>query len=183
MKESREIVSKGFEARVSAGIKVRQPLASMLVLGKYSKELSKSKEIIEIIEDELNIKKVFFSKNKEDALKLKNISETFSEIPDEITENILIILNKEIDSELQKEGDFRELIRLIQSMRKKEGLSVSDDVELKIELLEENRDFIEENRKELKRIAGVKNINYREIENEEEIKINNISLKLILIKI
>ncbi len=43
MKEARDIVSLGLESRVSVGIKVRQPLSSALIFGKYSKEISKIK--------------------------------------------------------------------------------------------------------------------------------------------
>lgn len=41
---------------------------------------------------------------------------------------IVVILNAEIDTELEKEGLFRELVRRIQDMRKSEGLEVQDRI-------------------------------------------------------
>ncbi|MDO8558961.1 MAG: class I tRNA ligase family protein [bacterium] len=51
----REIVALALAERAKAGIKVRQPLASLLVPDKIDKELS------ELIKDEVNVKKIIFS--------------------------------------------------------------------------------------------------------------------------
>jgi len=55
MIRAREIVALALAERAKAGIKVRQPLAFLLVPDKIDKELS------ELIKDEVNVKKIIFS--------------------------------------------------------------------------------------------------------------------------
>ena len=48
---------------------------------------------------------------------------------------------------------------------------------------ENKKTFIDNNLDDLKKVAGIKNINYSGIEGDEDLqKINNIELKIILIK-
>ncbi|MCK5589182.1 MAG: class I tRNA ligase family protein, partial [Candidatus Pacebacteria bacterium] len=187
MDELREIVSNGLEMRVVAGIRVRQPLASVLVLSDEVavKTIFKNPALLEIIKDELNIKNIFLSESKQSALddsKLVKEFKQLQEIQNEIN-GLFILLNKNIDKELQREGDFREFLRLVQSMRKNQGLNVKDWIELKIDLDEGDREFVEFYKEELKKVAGVKNIYYSELEEEESLKINNINLKVFIVKL
>ncbi|HET8575354.1 MAG TPA: class I tRNA ligase family protein [Candidatus Paceibacterota bacterium] len=98
MADVREIVSLGLEARTKAGIKVRQPLAELRVRRKSLENdgLEKEKGLIRLIKDELNVKKVVFRMN----------------LPERVE------LDTQITDELKAEGEFRELIRFVQNMRK-----------------------------------------------------------------
>ncbi len=155
----RKIVSLGLEQRTELKIKVRQPLASIKIVGAVS-ELIKDEQFSQIIKDELNIKKLDFE-----------ISE----------DNLIIELNTELNTELKEEGNFREFLRLIQVMRKKAGLQIQDNIELKIDIDEKYQNFIKNNKEELKKIAGVVNINFSEITSEKIEKINGIELKIVLL--
>lgn len=159
----REIVSLGLEQRSILGIKVRQPLAGMKVFGTthYLKEIFKEEQFLEIIKDELNIKEI--------NLEIIDV-------------DLKVKLDPELTAELKKEGDFREFLRLVQTMRKKAGLEIKDEIELKIDIAENQKDFIAENLKELKKTAGVTNINYLKIDSGEIVKINEIELKVVLLK-
>jgi isoleucyl-tRNA synthetase len=95
MEEARRIVTLALEARAKAGIKIRQPLAS-LTAPKLSAELAA------IVADEVNVK--------------------------EVKEGKEIALDTTITPELKEEGEVRDLVREIQDLRKKAGLSPGDPI-------------------------------------------------------
>jgi isoleucyl-tRNA synthetase len=70
MKLARETASQGLSARSNAGIKVRQPLSRVMVYVKQGRaELDQ--ELLEIVQDELNIKELEFVKDPESLLSYK----------------------------------------------------------------------------------------------------------------
>jgi len=103
MRVVRELVTEGLAARAKAGIKVRQPLASIEVQDA-NKLLTE--DLMQIIADELNVKSVAISDLKDQQVKL----------------------DTKITKELENEGLMRELIRHIQNHRKDCGLDISDRI-------------------------------------------------------
>ncbi len=99
MIQVRDIVTLALAQRAEKGIKVRQPLAELRI---KNKELRNEKELLELIKDEVNVKKITFGKG--------------------------IKLDTKISKELRKEGIAREVIRHIQQMRKKAGLKPKDKI-------------------------------------------------------
>ena len=95
---ARQAVEAGLAARDSARIRVRQPLASIALPGNPLPE-----DIAAIVREELNVKGLVFG-----AVEVK--------------------LDTEITEELRLEGLAREIVRLIQSRRKKMGLNVEDRI-------------------------------------------------------
>ena len=156
MEEVRKIVSLGLEARQKAGLKVRQPLASLKLKVEGEKL---SSEYLELIKDEVNIKEVIFD--------------------DKIEGEVLLDVN--ITPELKIEGDYRELIRAIQDMRKKEELISSDVIVLNIETNTEGQDLINKFKEDLVKIINAKEINFSSIEGEE-VKVNDIVFKIKIVK-
>ena len=70
VKLAREIASQGLSARSNAGIKVRQPLSRVLVYVKQGRaELDPA--LLEIVQDELNIKDLVFVQDPESLLSYK----------------------------------------------------------------------------------------------------------------
>jgi isoleucyl-tRNA synthetase len=116
MEAARQVVELGLAVRDEKGIKVRQPLPEIKYGGK---ELSD--EMAVIVADELNVKAVVFDKNlaKEVAQNPMN-SKSFNDC--------VVKLNVEIDAQLEQEGLLRELVRQINFLRKKQGLTISDRV-------------------------------------------------------
>ena len=105
MREVREVVSLALEARQNASIKVRQPLKKLTV---NSSELLNKNDLLELIKDELNVKEVVVQTGSEER----------------------VVLDTEITPELKEEGAVRELLREIQDLRKKAGLSPRDKATL-----------------------------------------------------
>ena len=101
----RELSSSGLEARTTAKINVRQPLAKLKVKGQFFVfESPNSVQLLDLIKDEVNIKEVIQDSSIEKDFDLDTV----------------------ITPELKDEGDFRELLRKVQDMRKEKGLSVGD---------------------------------------------------------
>ena len=70
MKLARETASQGLSARSNVGIKVRQPLAQVLVYVKEG-EAELDDELIEIVQDELNVKDLVFVQDPRSLISYK----------------------------------------------------------------------------------------------------------------
>lgn len=119
MKKVRDLVSLGLLERDKAGIKVRQPLQTL----KISIDVDDFDDYsIELIRDEINVKKV--------------VTDSM------ISEENKVSLDTEISKELREEGIVRELIRFIQTLRKKAGLNPGDEIVLKIQTNDSGQEMI-----------------------------------------
>jgi isoleucyl-tRNA synthetase len=121
MKRTREIISAGLEQRSKAGIKVRQPLSELLIKGNLENEY------LEIIKDEVNVKKVIRKVFSSDSGSGTNegVNAVFQSDAGIITD---VILNSNVTPELKLEGQAREVIRRIQEMRKEAGFEVDNRI-------------------------------------------------------
>jgi isoleucyl-tRNA synthetase len=120
MEQTRQAITEGLSQRAGAGIKVRQPLASVqlknpgpALLSQLEAEGSQGGFYTDIIREELNVKQV---------KKLTVGQEDFK-----------VTLDLEITPELKREGTARELIRFIQNARKNAGLNVDDRISLAVD--------------------------------------------------
>ncbi|MDQ3008539.1 MAG: isoleucine--tRNA ligase [bacterium] len=100
MRLIKEVVEKGHAQRAEAGIKVRQPLARVTV--QAATDLSAEKELLAVLAAELNVKEVTWQMGKSE---------------------VTVTLSTELTPELKAEGEAREIMRLLQNLRKKEGLT------------------------------------------------------------
>jgi len=116
----RDIAGKALSLRAEKGIKVRQPLSSLIVKDKRIEDQG----LIELLKQEVNVKEVAF----DDKIKAD------------------LVLNTEITPELAEEGRKRELIRNIRALRKELGLTPEIKVETIISTfpLEKDIRFLEE---------------------------------------
>ncbi len=104
MEAVRRIVSLALELRAKAGIKVRQPLASLTLNGSVFKDMQ---TYFSTIADEVNVHSV---------------------VHDASIEKGAVFLDTALTPELKEEGEVRDLVRTIQDLRKKAGLSPSDHI-------------------------------------------------------
>jgi len=82
-------------------------------------------------------------------------------------------LNTDINDELQAEGNMRELLRQIQSLRKSSGLEPHDVINLHIQTSAQGQVLMETFSNEIKSTAGVKDFNFTHNDGEE-IKVENL---------
>jgi isoleucyl-tRNA synthetase len=123
----REFVSIVLSLRRAANIKVRQPLASVLISSqKYLNTLLKYRDIIL---NETNIKDISFAENEESIYVVKcSFKDSF------------VALDTKLTSELIEEGIVREFIREMQKERKELSCSIDDIV--RIYVYSEDKSFI-----------------------------------------
>jgi isoleucyl-tRNA synthetase len=113
---------------------------------------------VDLIRDELNVKEVFDSKEENN-----------------------VTLDTVITPELKLEGQARELIRNLQDMRKKAGLSPSDFISINIFASEEGKNVVESFKTEISKTAQVNSIDYID-NNGGEIKIDDLTFKIEIVK-
>lgn len=152
MSKTRKICSDALSLRQELGIKVRQPLASLKVKSDESK-IKESQELIEIIKDEINVKKVVFGAKIEKDLEL----------------------DTNITPELYSEGLLREIIRTIQKARQDAGLRVGEQIELSIKSSSEIKNIIQSDIDNSKKLLKAKNIIFSDENSSDEFKADFIS--------
>ena len=103
----RQICEQGNMIRKTSNLSTRQPLSKATI--NNSQKVDLSSDLIEIIKNELNIKDV-------EVILGKN--------------NLTVSLDTNITPELKAEGDARDLIRQIQSLRKEKQLNLKDKIKI-----------------------------------------------------
>jgi isoleucyl-tRNA synthetase len=151
MARIRKIASLALEARAKADIKVRQPLQKLKV---KSSKFKINEELLAVLKDEINVKEIIFDPKIKDELKL----------------------DTKITPELKAEGNLRDLIRIVQDLRKEAGYTPKDKIYLWLELPNEIESAINKHLKDFKEKIGAKNVEFRRTEKfdaELETKIDN----------
>lgn len=160
----REAASLGQAIRKALNIPVRQPLPRLAFFTK--EEMTPTKELLQVLLDELNVKKFDPALSGE---KVENV-----EIMAGTSRILNFYLDTSVSEELNLEGMIRSLERAIQELRKKQGLKVGEmavltyetsDTEIKkaLDLFDKNKTYISE---------------VKEAEGGQEIRLNGKSVKL-----
>ena len=158
MEKVREICSLALQKRAEAGIKVRQPLQQLTINNKQL-----TKELLDLIKDEVNVKEVKLSARGGSALGGKEG----------------VVLDTRITKELEEEGLIREFIRQIQALRKEKGLTPKDKIRVYFGLSaavptkvgtkvgdSKLKDIIEKHKDQIKKQVIAERVEYKEGELE-----------------
>ena len=167
MKIVRDVVEKALALRQKAGIKVRQPLASIKIKNQsasWRTKIENNEDLLNLIKEEVNVKEIIFDENVKNEMELDMV----------------------ITPELKVEGHLRELIRIIQDLRKEAGYTPKDRAILHIEADDYFKRLISNNMENLKKDIGVKTIELAKTEKFEaeiETKIDDSKIWLGIKKI
>jgi len=130
MEHVRRVVSLVLEARMKAGVKVRQPLALLKIKSKITR-LKNNQALLQLIKDEVNVKEVVFEEDIEGE----------------------VALDTQITDELREEGDVREFLRYIQELRKKHNLMPTEKAELIVETDDSGKSFVNKYEQKIREVA------------------------------
>ena len=155
MQETRETIAAALAIRAKEGIKVRQPLASLSITAK---DLLKQKELLALIKEEINVKKIIAGKE--------------------------ISFDLNITPELKKEGILREIIRNIQESRKEKDLKPQDKIIVMYFGASNICDIINENKEFMLKEGRIGKLEFnQDIQGCKEIKFDNDVIKIAIKKI
>jgi len=118
MEKARLIVASALAERAKVGIKVRQPLKELRI---KNYELKNDSELLKLVKDEVNVKEISFGKT--------------------------LKIDTKITPELKEEGIAREIIRQINDLRKKTGLTPKDKISVQYYSDPELNKILEKNKK------------------------------------
>jgi isoleucyl-tRNA synthetase len=138
----REIISLALAERAQEGLKVRQPLGELRI---KNDELKDKEELLQLIKDEVNVKKVVFDD------KLKKEME----------------IDKNITPELKEEGMMREGLRQIQVIRKKANLLPTDGIIVSFQGDDSILQLFKKNENQIKKELKIKEISWNKVNNFE----------------
>jgi isoleucyl-tRNA synthetase len=155
MKEVRELVTKALEIRAKESIKVRQPVQTL------ETKIEISSEYADIIKDEVNVKNV--------------------EVNTQLETDVWLDIT--LTPELKAEGDARELVRVIQDLRKTTGLSPEDTVIVHVVCEQSFKDVIEMHKELIQSVTRTQEIVFVEEIPMEEISINDFKVKVVVGKV
>lgn len=156
MAEVRRTVSLALEARAKAGLKVRQPLSKLTM---KNSALTEKDDLLVLILDEVNVKEIVVDQS--------------------LTEEVL--LDTTITPKLKREGQFRDIVRSVQELRKRGAFTPRDTVVLVVETDDQGRRLVEEFSAELQKVSSIRRITYGAVSGEE-VALDGISMKLALEK-
>lgn len=157
MSEVRRIASLALEVRQREGVKVRQPLA-MITLNK--KLFSENKELVPILLDEINVKEFSVDTSQEAE----------------------VVLDTELTPELKAEGAVRDVVRVVQGLRKENDLLPEDMVTLVTDADEDGNGILAKAEPELMRVAGVSDIQHKTLENGTQVTAGGTTFSLAIQK-
>src|SRR3989338_5700476 len=165
MEDIRKIASIGLELRAKAGIKVRQPLQAFAINVKLEDDYK------DLLQEELNVKEI---------LSIEKIGMDDAKWIKTIEGGLTVLLDINITPELKEEGNLREIIRNIQSLRKKAGLTPKDKIALCLHSDDEQiNGIIEKNKEIIKKDTILANIIFEkqgDFKASEEIEVDGKKL-------
>ncbi len=169
----RSIAEIGNNLRVENQLKVRQPLSLLQIVNTNPQVPAVTDWMQRILGDELNVKEV---------LEVSNLSESPTLVKTEDNNlSVKVGLETEITEELKNEGFIRELVRNIQSSRKKNGLKQGETIDVELSGSKTLLDIVNSKSEEIQKNVSAKSLTTKDDISEqpfEEFSINGDRMKL-----
>jgi isoleucyl-tRNA synthetase len=146
MEKLRAVASFAHAIRKENNLAIKQPLATMWI----SENVGLSDGLLEILQEELNVKEIKLSLPPDNLKKSLRFNE----------QEYVIGLAVELSEELKIEGDLRNLVRQIQRMRQEAGLNVGDRIALTLEETEVNKKLLGTFEEDLKQRIGASDVSF-----------------------
>ncbi len=143
----RNVFESAQAARQAAGIKLRWPLHEIVIVSKSKNVQAATKDLNEVLTRMCNVKRVRFSTEKPKG--------DYTEVAGNFGK---LYLDKTLDEFLLNEAMIRELVRLVQDTRKKNGFKVEDGIFLTLSSDEKTSKYISRISKEIAKEVGAKRI-------------------------
>ena len=147
MKQARTIVEAALSARNEKGIKVRQPLQTLLIKEDMKKEFQA------LIQDEVNVKEVRHDASLQTSLALDTI----------------------VTDKLRKEGALREMIRTIQALRKEAGMKQGEKALLSAKANAPARELLESELEQVKKMTALLDVKFVDALSSGELRDGNFA--------
>jgi isoleucyl-tRNA synthetase len=133
----RDLATRALALRSEAGIKVRQPLATLFTLDK---EVAGDEQLAGILKDEVNVQTVVFDAN--------------------LTAEAPAKLDTVITPQLREEGVMREFVRTVQGLRADAGFKMSDEIALSVVASQDCTDMFQRHSVTFKKTVGAKTLEF-----------------------
>lgn len=152
MTKTRKVVELGLAKRDEAGIRIRQPLRELRITNCELRE-----EYLQLVKDEINIKEIICEGDEGE---------------------LAVEIDTELSSELIAEGVCREVIRTVNAMRKKNGLTVKDRVDIYYKAEGDIKKAIEDYKDQITKETLADSLEEGESQTKKEIKVNDENIIL-----
>ncbi len=129
-----KLVEAGRRARSDAGIKIRQPLSDVVIACSDADKLTKVRNLMDVLRDELNVRAV--------RLCVEHPAAT-GYIRVDVDDTLSLFLNTQLDKGLIAEGLVRDIVRRVQGMRKELDLDYTAEIRIMYECDAEVEEAIE----------------------------------------
>jgi len=147
MEIARKIVESSFSSRQAMNIKRRWPVGEVIVVSEDKNVAKAVKNLEEVLLKMCNCKRV-------NVVKVKPKGE-FSETEFDFGK---VLINKKLDEKLLEEALIRELVREVQSLRKKHGFQVKESINLTLKSDEKTNALLKKHLNLLKKEVGAKKV-------------------------
>ncbi len=172
MAEVRRIASEALALREKAGIKVRQPLASLKIKSQIS-NLKNREGLLQLLKDEINVKEIIIdNKSRRKVGTPTSLSKDINGASGLITE---LELDTTITPELYEEGLVREFSRIVQQLRQDAKCHFKDEIALRVAAPKELFTVLEKHDRELRTALKARVIEFIESWGENGKKFDVVS--------
>lgn len=166
----RDLAEAVHALRSTAGLKLRQPLAAVLVSGSQLEQGYR-----QVLAEEVNVEEVGVQEKVNDKGEGQWVE---SELP----QKIKVCLRTDITPQLRAAGLVRELVRQINNLRKESQLTVQDKVSLKVKTDDELKKVITEAQEKIMSATQVTNFEWSDQVNGSELEVGEYKIQIELIR-